>query len=99
MTSSPDLFLAVLAMDSYNRGYGQGIDGLSSAAGTRIGEAAILQDANDIAGTAKAAGFYAVAYKWGDKTIIAYRGTDDGSPCPAPWQAARPPRQMMGHAP
>jgi hypothetical protein len=26
MTISNDLFLAILAMDSYNRGYGEGID-------------------------------------------------------------------------
>ncbi len=28
MTLSKDLFLAILSMDSYNRGYGQGIRGL-----------------------------------------------------------------------
>jgi hypothetical protein len=27
-----DLFLAILAMDSYNRGYGAGVGGLSDAA-------------------------------------------------------------------
>lgn len=28
MTISKDLFLAILAMDSYNRGYNEGISGL-----------------------------------------------------------------------
>ena len=35
-----DLFLAILSMDSYNRGYGQGITGLSNTG--LIGNASIL---------------------------------------------------------
>ena len=31
MSISPDLFMAILAMDSYNRGYNFGISGLGDA--------------------------------------------------------------------
>ena len=63
MTISKDLFLALLSMDAYNRGYGEGISGLSAKAGTLLGSAKIIADANDKEGVAKAAGFYAVAYE------------------------------------
>lgn len=86
MTISKDLFLAILSMDSYNRGYGAGIE-LSDAVDTKIGSANIskrIQDVSDTFGTeAQAAGFYAVAYDVGadgpaglaGKTVISYRGT------------------------
>ncbi len=70
MTVSKDLFLAILSMDSYNRGYGAGIgettDGLGSASdgSVKIGAATVsynLEDAG-LADTAQAAGFYAIAY-------------------------------------
>jgi hypothetical protein len=35
VTASQDLFLAILALDSYNRGYEPGIENLSDANGTR----------------------------------------------------------------
>ena len=77
MTVSDELFLAILAMDSYNRGYGAGIDELGGI-GSKLGNATISTDAGKILGAdAQAAGFYAVAYKWGDTTVIAYRGTDN----------------------
>jgi hypothetical protein len=76
MAISDDLMLSILAMDSYNRGYGEGIVGLSAAAGTMIGDAKIIRDANDPGGIARSAGFYAVAYDWNGKTVISYRGTD-----------------------
>ncbi|MDP8998415.1 MAG: hypothetical protein M3O03_15655 [Pseudomonadota bacterium] len=45
MTTPKDLLLAILAMDSYNRGYGAGLgntpDGLGSS-GSKIGEATLL---------------------------------------------------------
>ena len=93
MTISKELFLAILALDSYNRGYGAGIDdgvgtddGLG-VNGASIGNAAILRDRGNDA--AKDAGFYAVAYTLGEavgsgadalasgSTVISYRGTDN----------------------
>ena len=64
-----DVFLSILAMDSYNRGYGQGVIlnvGDSTASqnetGRQLGNTVIIQDANDVGGVARAAGFYAQAY-------------------------------------
>jgi hypothetical protein len=67
MTANKDLFLAILAMDSYNRGYGQGISGLSESGS--IGNATISRR-SEIFGSStdpvfqswQAAGFYAIAY-------------------------------------
>lgn len=70
-----DLFLSILALDAYNRGYGGGVTGLSASAGTRLGLASIIRDANDADGVSIAAGFYAIAYEWDGKTVISYRGT------------------------
>lgn len=70
-----DLFLAILSMDSYNRGYNARINGL--------GETGLIGDAVISAATAEqkegweAANFYAIAYNWNGETIISYRGTDD----------------------
>ena len=64
MTISKDLLLAILSMDSYNRGYGEGISGLGGL-GTKIGSATIKTDSETVAATkdtAQAAGFYAIAY-------------------------------------
>jgi hypothetical protein len=85
MTISKELYLAILSMDAYNRGYGAGIadggkadtDGLGEA-GSQIGQATVK--AVDLPIGAQAAGFYAVAYDdptYG--TIISYRGTDNPS--------------------
>lgn len=84
-----ELFLSILAMDSYNRGYGDGIKGLDSPgpdpesdSKIKIGEATLLFDANDRAGVARTAGFYAIAYNVANTglsgltgTVISYRGT------------------------
>jgi hypothetical protein len=85
MTISKDLFLAILSMDSYNRGYGEGI----KLTGNTIGSATISSQ-SDIANDSEevAAGFYAVAYTVGagvtglaaGTTVISYRGTDDFNP-------------------
>jgi hypothetical protein len=88
---SPELFLAILSMDAYNRGYDAGIgdgqnvvDGVDSdglgRVGSQIGNATVVQDAQDIEGIAEAAGFYAVAYQWNGETVISYRGTDNPNP-------------------
>jgi len=80
-----ELFLAILAMDAYNRSYGAGLD-LSSTSGSKaIGAATFKVDSSDKiffpADDAQAAGFCAVAYEWTPKgeptkTVISYRGTD-----------------------
>ena len=61
-------------MGSYNRGYDPGIKGLSDSVDTHLGNAVIKQAMGDE--IAMAAGFYALAYKWGDQTVISYHGTD-----------------------
>lgn len=70
MTTSNELMYAILAMDSYNRGYGEGI----KHGETAIGNAAFVQD--DISQEAQAAGFYAAAYSYNNETVISYRGTN-----------------------
>ncbi|WP_447971532.1 hypothetical protein [Nitrospira sp. M1] len=79
-----DLFLAILSMDSYNRGYNAGIEGLSDEIGTQIGTATISGRSNSNVNSSEVnAGFYAVAYEWTNpetglsETIISYRGTDN----------------------
>jgi hypothetical protein len=76
-----DLFLAILAMDSYNRGYGQNVklevgDDVTgrNEIGRKLGNAVI--SAQNITAAAQAAGFYAIAYEWNGETMISYRGTD-----------------------
>jgi hypothetical protein len=83
MTTSKDLLLAILAMDSYNRGYGQGIVGLDDP-NAKIGTATFLTQSNIIATSAEvASGFYASAYTLNDSTtVIAYRGTNADNPGP-----------------
>jgi len=76
MAISKDLFLAILAMDSYNRGYGAGLsdggnddpEGLGEVG--RVGNARLLdplslgRDSNKL-GQWQDAGFYALAYDIG----------------------------------
>jgi Protein of unknown function (DUF2974) len=76
MSDNPkyELLLAILAMDSYNRGYGAGIDhGLD-----KIGTATFSQESDtDSASQEVATGFYAASYNLADgTTVISYRGTD-----------------------
>ena len=61
MATSADLFLSILALDAYNRGYNPGLSGLSDAIGSQIGSATIVATPEDLA-RAQAAAFYAVAY-------------------------------------
>lgn len=62
MSISKDLFLAILSMDSYNRGYDAELSGLGGE-GFGIGTATVAKDAEQFlnAGEAEDAGFYAVA--------------------------------------
>jgi hypothetical protein len=90
MTISKELFLAILSLDSYSRGYGAAIDdgegvdnGLGASSNDAIGNATFFKDRGDQ--TAKNAGFYAVSYTVGSgvdglasgTTVISYRGTDN----------------------
>lgn len=81
MTISPELFMTILSMDSYNRGYNSGIggaNGLGSTTGNLITDATIQYASDSSEGSSeRAAGFYAVAYDWDGETIISYRGTDN----------------------
>jgi len=70
MATQTDLFLAILALDAYNRGYKRG---MVLPASSQIGDAAIALQADDL--ESQAASFYAVAYSWQGKTVISYRGT------------------------
>lgn len=76
-----DLIYAILTLDSYNRGYGKGISGpdVSTASQTtRIGNYTIdKKNASYVfSDAAFDAGFYAIVYRMGDETVIAYRGTN-----------------------
>lgn len=71
------LFNAILAMDSYNRGYGAGIL-LPSTIGTQIGDVTISATRGQ--SDAEGIGFYAIAYNYSGGTIISFRGTDNTVP-------------------
>ena len=55
-----NLFLAILGMDSYNRGYGVGINSLDESG--QLGNATLLAVTNDQKAGWQTAGFYAIAY-------------------------------------
>ena len=70
MATSPELFMAILSMDSYNRGYDEGVEGLGDL-GAFIGTAEIVSQSDVQSGSdERAAGFYAAAYQWNGETII-----------------------------
>ncbi len=86
MTMSKDLFLSILSMDAYNRGYHPGVAGLSDAVNTQIGSATIKAASSSVEDSAEvAASFYAISYTMGagvdgiapGTTVISYRGTDE----------------------
>jgi hypothetical protein len=80
-TLNANVFQAILAMDSYNRGYGANIkiadvaqpDG-SLGSPRSIGTATIKNI--DLPAGSVATGFYASAYNWNGQNIISYRGTN-----------------------
>ncbi len=79
MTISRELMLAILSMDSYNRGYGVGVEGLDEEG--QIGNATIIPTPSQTGW--QAAGFYAIAYDMtgvagfaAGERVISYRGTD-----------------------
>ncbi len=74
-----EVFLSLLAMDSYNRGPGSGLRSLGTSG--FIGPARVVTDSDNFFGQpdrdeASAAGFYAVQYIWNDMRFISYRGTN-----------------------
>jgi hypothetical protein len=76
-----DVFLSLLALDSYNRGYGEvvftqprGGGAVQNEAGRTIGNATIVDV--PLPQGSLAAGFYAIAYDWNGETVISYRGTN-----------------------
>ncbi|MFA5969200.1 MAG: hypothetical protein WC816_08165 [Sphingomonas sp.] len=80
-----DLFLSILALDSYNRGYQPGISELSSEPGTSLGSAIIFRDSSILIQNGERrdepAGFYAISYILPNfETVISYRGTDNYIP-------------------
>ena len=83
MAITEKLFLAILAMDAYNRGYNAGIVSnsqnlLGGVGGTQIGNAIIGSNSNILGPNVDiAASFFAQSYSWNGKTVISYRGTDD----------------------
>ena len=74
MAIDRDLFLPILALDSYNRGYNEG----TKIGGTQLGTATITRQKVDSGW--QALGFYATSYDWQGETVISYRGTDNFSP-------------------
>jgi hypothetical protein len=67
-----NLTLAILALDSYNRGYNAQL----KVQGQTIGDISVLNTAADLPISFKADGFYASAYKLSDGSeVISYRGT------------------------
>lgn len=86
MTVKKDLFLSILSMDSYNRGYNPGIAGLGGI-DTQICSATIKKESDTAPSTpGVTAGFYGISYKLdaavdtidNGTTIISYRGTNGG---------------------
>ncbi|PLK25386.1 hypothetical protein C0V72_01795 [Porphyrobacter sp. TH134] len=78
-----DVFLSLLALDAYNRSYGQTLNDLEvpnfdtngqPLQNVRIGNARIISDSSLLGETAdgridEAAGFYAIAYEWNNNGI------------------------------
>lgn len=76
-----EVLLSLLALDAYNRGYGQNVllnpsDSTVSQneAGRQLGNATILNV--DLPQGSQEVGFYAISYEWNGETIISYRGTN-----------------------
>lgn len=79
-----EVFLSLLALDAYNRGYGQAVvttDGDTNSGvdelDRRIGTARVSAQSDvDPDTDGVNAGFYAIAYEWNNETVISYRGTN-----------------------
>jgi hypothetical protein len=74
MTTS-NLFTAILALDSYNRGFKPQ---LNIADSSGLGNATLGIATRNV--QTEATGFFAQAYDWFGTTVISYRGTDHPNP-------------------
>ena len=88
MTTSKEVFLSLLSMDAYNRGYGAGLGGFSDAEDSLMGKVKVVRASSSLENSPEVqAGFYAIAYEVTDGTaiegfdtgdvVISYRGTDE----------------------
>lgn len=96
-----DLFLSILALDAYNRGYNQGLVFRTLNDPKRsIGTASFDRQSDiDENGASLAASFYAVAYDWDGTTVISHRGTDSPFDILSGWLAgAGLPTSQVGVA-
>lgn len=78
MAMNRKVFLSILAMDSYQRGYAPGIKDVTD---NKIGAATIGRDSSVLVDESgkrldQPIGFFAQSYTWGADTVISYRGTD-----------------------
>ncbi len=73
MAFDDNLLLAILAMDSYNRGLNASVKISTSATG--LGTATLRSD-GEVPSAWTQVSFFASSYDWDRKTVISYRGTD-----------------------
>ncbi len=97
MTITKDLFLSILAMDAYNRGYDEGIENLGGI-GSRVGSATISTDSETLSlenDDFLSDGFYALTYTvdgsniegWtGETEVLSFRGTNSSRDWLAGWR-------------
>ena len=72
-----DVMKAILSMDSYNRGYSEGINLGVQVGVTQVGYAVVIQQSNILTTSPeRQASFYAIAYNYNSEKVIAFRGTD-----------------------
>lgn len=75
MAVSNTLMMALLSLDSYNRGYAPAMQISNS---TQLGNATIGGSSSTTQGSAEVNdSFFAQSYTWNGKIIISYRGTDN----------------------
>jgi hypothetical protein len=96
MTMNREVFLSILAMDAYQRGYAPGIKGVS---GTRLGGASLItRESRGISNVGylewHSTGFFAQEYEWGGDTVISYRGTDFDAANGSRMETAFPPNGL-----
>jgi Protein of unknown function (DUF2974) len=87
MAISQKLFLSILSMGSYNRGFQPGLNLTAyGASATQIGLATLgLASDPDPNGAEALSGFSAQSYLWNGQTIISYRGTENSSDYTKGW--------------